>query len=101
MVRLCSSALAIESLLGFNTLPVEEARLRITSGTCMELLLLFAVSRFACSCSSFSAKLTFSDFGKVSTEPVSADDTPNGLMGDMMPLPDTFSMLPVSLALDS
>lgn len=98
-MRLCSSLpLAIESLLAFKTLPVEEARFRITSGTCIELL--FVTSRFS-SRSSFSARLGFCVFGNVSTEPVSADGTPSGLTGDMTPFPETFSILPVSLALDS
>lgn len=99
IVRLCSSpVLAMESLLGFNTLPVEDALFRITSGTCMELL--FVASRFS-SRSSFSARLAFCGFGKVSTEPVRVDGTPKGLIADMIPLPETFSILPVSLALDS
>lgn len=102
MVRLCSSLPSVqESLLGVRTLPVEAARFLIVSGICILVVVFFGTCLF--SCSSLSVRLLFLT-GRVSTDPPSTLAVPKGLIdvvGDNKLLPDTLSVLPNSLALES
>lgn len=99
MARLLSLVLEAESRLPVKTLPVDAARFRMTSGTVMLESEEDSDVRFSLR-PSLPTGLAFV-LGKVSAEPLRTGEIPSGFTHGIILFPDTFSILPDSLAVDS